>query len=76
MNENYRRILNRIAELENELHEEINRQKQKMNYQIENGKVVFQQKIDDAHQQLKINIIPWLLNSKSKSLLVFLLSTR
>jgi hypothetical protein len=69
MSENYHRILNRIAELENELHEEINRQKQKMNYQIENGKVVFQEKIVDAQQQLKINIIPWLLNSKSKNLL-------
>lgn len=29
MNENYRRILNRIAELENELHEEFNRKSRK-----------------------------------------------
>ena len=57
MNENYHRILNRIEELEDELLEEINRQKQRMNYQIENGKVVFQQKIVDAQKQLnKVNL--------------------
>lgn len=41
MNENYRRILNRIAELEDELQEELHQQ---MENQIENGKVVWQKK--------------------------------
>ena len=69
MNEKYHQILNRIEELEDELFDEIHRQKQRMGYEIENGKVVFQQKMVDAHKQLKTNVIPWLLNSKSKSLL-------
>jgi hypothetical protein len=69
MNENYRRILNRISELEEELQEELNQQKQRMENQIENGKVVFQKRIDHAQKHLKTNVIPWLLNSKTKNLL-------
>lgn len=69
MNENYRRILNRMSELEDELLEELRLQKQRIDSQIENGKVVFQKKIGDAQEQLKTNVIPWLLNSKTKNLL-------
>lgn len=69
MNENYRRILNRIAELEDELEEELHQQKQRMEDQLENGKVVLQKKMVDAQLHLKTNVIPWLLNSKAKNLL-------
>jgi len=69
MNENYRRILNRIAELEDELQEELNQQKHRMENQIENGKVVLQKRMDNAQKHLKTNVIPWLLNSKTKNLL-------
>jgi len=69
MNENYRRILSRIAELEDELEEELHQQKQRMEDQLENGKVVFQKKMVDAQLHLKTNVIPWLLNSKTKNLL-------
>ena len=69
MNENYRRILNRISELEDELQEELNQQKQRMENQIENGKIVLHKKMVDAQEHLKTNVIPWLLNSKTKNLL-------
>jgi hypothetical protein len=69
MNSNYRRIISRIAKLEDELHEELHRQKQRMDNQIENGKVVWQKKMVDAQLNLKTHVIPWLLNSKTKNLL-------
>ncbi len=69
MNENYRRILSRIAKLEDELHEELHKQKQRMDSQIENGKVVFHKTMIDAQMHLKTNVLPWLLNSKTKNLL-------
>jgi len=69
MRENYRRILRLIAELEDELQEELHQQKQQMENQIENGKVVLQQKMLDAQQQVKTNVVPWLLNSKTKNLI-------
>lgn len=69
MNENYRNILNKISALEAELAEELRKQEEKLGYQIEDGKVVFQQKITEAQQKLKTNVLPWLLNSKTKNLL-------
>lgn len=69
MNDNYRRILSRIAELADELQEELDQQKQRMENQIESGKVIFQKKMGDAQQHLKTSVIPWLLNSKTKNIL-------
>ncbi|WP_281557548.1 hypothetical protein [Thalassomonas sp. RHCl1] len=68
MNEKYRRILMRMAELEEELLEELHKQEQRMREQIEDSKVIIQHKVEDVQQELKVHVLPWLLNCKIRNL--------
>ena len=64
-----RQILKQIVALEHQLVREIHKQQQQFSYQIQNGKVVFNSVIQDAHKNFKIGVIPWILGSQWRNLL-------
>ena len=67
MNENIRRILNEISELEEELATVIHEQQERLHYRIEGSKVRFEENLRRIHHQLKAGVFAWLRQSELRN---------
>ena len=56
-------LSNKIAKLERQLLDELDKQQEEFNYKLEGAKVRFENEVEDAHRKLKVSIIPWLCSS-------------
>lgn len=59
MNERMRHLLDQINDLEAQLQSEMNRQKDKLFYQIQGRRIEFEHSIKDAHRKLKMGVFRW-----------------
>lgn len=64
MNEQIRKILSQITELEDDLHKLIQEQQIEFNYRIEGTKVLFEKNIRKAQRQLKTGFFRFIRQSQ------------
>ncbi len=64
MNQEIRRILSRIIELEDELKELLDKQQHELRYRVVGTKVRFEKSIREAHKKLKIGTFRWILRAR------------
>ena len=69
MNEQIRKILSQITELEDDLHKLIQEQQAEFNYRIEGTKVLFEKNIRKAQRQLKTGIFSFILQSQPRNVI-------
>lgn len=69
MNENIRRILSDIAQLEEELAGTIHAQQEQLHYRIEGSKIRFEENLKRVHRELKTGVIAWLRASDIRNVL-------
>lgn len=62
-------LADRIAKLEKQLYEELDRQQEKFSYHFEGTRVRFETEVVEAHRKLKQAIIPWLASSRLRHVL-------
>lgn len=62
-------LADRIARLEQELLEELDKQQEKFHYHLEGTRIRFEQEVEEAHRKLKQAVIPWLLSSRLRHVL-------
>ena len=67
MNENIRRILNEISELEDELATIMHEQQEQLHYRIEGSKIRFEENLRKIHHELKTGVLPWLRKSEARN---------
>lgn len=68
MNENIRRILSEIGELEEELASVIEEQQERLHYRIEGSKIRFEENLRRVHHELKTGVLPWLRKSDIRNI--------
>jgi len=69
MNNRVRQIVEQIAALEEELDAAIEEREQRLRYQIEGRRVVFEQAVRDAHRRVKLGIFHWFLTVRPQNYL-------
>ncbi|HZW25794.1 MAG TPA: hypothetical protein VFF26_09945 [Gallionella sp.] len=69
MNNRVRQIVEQIAALEEELDAAIEEHEQRLRYQIEGKRVVFEQAVRDAHRRVKLGIFRWFLTVRPQNYL-------
>lgn len=69
MNEEIRKLLAQITELEDELHKAIQEQQVELRYVIEGTKVRFEENIRNAHRQLKTGYLRWIRQSQPRNVI-------
>lgn len=69
MNNRVRQIVEQIAALEDELDAAIEEHEQRLRYQIEGKRVVFEQAVRDAHRRVKLGIFRWFLTVRPQNYL-------
>lgn len=69
MNNRVRQIVEQIAALEEELDAAINEREQRLRYQFEGKRVVFEQAVHDAHRRVKLGIFRWFLTVRPQNYL-------
>ena len=69
MNEQIRKILSQITELEDDLHKLIQEQQAEFNYRIEGTKIRFEKNIRKAQRRLKTGIFSFILQSKPRNVI-------
>jgi hypothetical protein len=69
MNNHVRQIVEQIAALEEELDAAIEEHEQRLRYQIEGRRVVFEQAVRDAHRRVKLGIFRWFLTVRPQNYL-------
>jgi hypothetical protein len=62
-------LVNKIARLEDQLEAEMRKQQDEFRYTIEKSRVRFEDAVLEAHRALKVNVLPWLLNSTLRSVI-------
>jgi len=67
MNENIRRILNDISELEEELATVLHEQQERLHYRIEGSKIRFENNLRRIHHELKVGVFAWLRKSELRN---------
>lgn len=67
MNENVRRLLRQIAELEDELTDVLHEQQERLHYRVEGSKVRFEENLRRIHKKMKTGVFRWLLESELRS---------
>lgn len=67
MNENIRRILNEISELEEELSTVLHEQQERLHYRIEGSKIRFEENLRRIHHELKTGVFVWLRKSELRN---------
>lgn len=70
MNEKIDELLSRVRELEDEFERELEAGRTKFNYRISQGRVIFEQGIEEEHRRLKVGLIRFLRNSPFGSLII------
>ena len=69
MNTRITELTNKIARLENQLLDELEKQQEQFSYRLEGTRVRFEAEILEAHRKLKVAVLPWLLSSRVRSVL-------
>lgn len=69
MNNRVRQIVEQIAALEEELKTAVEEHEQRLRYQIEGRRVVFEQVVRDAHRRVKLGIFRWFLTVRPQNYL-------
>lgn len=69
MNNRVRQIVEQIVALEEELDAAIEEHEQRLRYQIEGRRVVFEQAVRDAHRRVKLGIFRWFLTVRPQNYL-------
>jgi hypothetical protein len=67
MNEEIRKLLAQITQLEDELHKALQEQQVELRYVIEGTKVRFEDGIREAHRQLKTGFLRWVSQSQPRN---------
>ena len=69
VNENIRRLLAQISELEEELGEAIQEQQETLFYRLEGTKIQFERNIREAQKKLKTGLLTWLVKSSPRNVI-------
>jgi hypothetical protein len=69
MSERVRQLLEQIKVLEEEIGDELSKQREKLVYQIKGGKIEFERVIRERHKQLRQGLFSWLLTVRPMNLL-------
>jgi hypothetical protein len=69
MNSRITELTNRIASLEQQLLDELEKNQQKFSYTLEGTRVRFTEEIQQAHRKLRQALLPWLFSSRLRSIL-------
>jgi len=69
MNEKINRILDQMAELEDELRSAVHAQESRMFFEIKGKRVEFERTVRDAHRKLKMNFFRWLVTNRPQNLI-------
>ncbi len=67
MNENIRRLLNEISELEDELATIMHEQQERLHYRVEGSKIRFEENLRKIHHDLKTGVFAWLRKSEARN---------
>ena len=67
MNDEIRRLVQQLADLEEELRDRLHEQETRILYTLEGKKVEFERSVQDAHERLRARLLPWLTNSSWRS---------
>lgn len=62
-------LADKIARLENQLLDELERQQEKFRYHLDGTRVRFEIEVEEAHRKLKQAVIPWLLSSRLRHII-------
>jgi len=69
MNENIRKLLNDIAELEEELATVIHDQQERLHYRMEGSRIRFEENLKRVHHDLRTGVVAWLRQSELRNVL-------
>jgi hypothetical protein len=69
MNNRIRQLLLQITALEDELNEAVREQGDRLRYQIEGQRVVFEQNLSEAHRRVKKSLFRWFLDVRPQNYL-------
>ncbi|HXU92466.1 MAG TPA: hypothetical protein VFP33_02295 [Gallionella sp.] len=69
MNNRIRQIVEQIAALEDELNAAVEEHEQRLRYQLEGKRVVFEQAVREAHQRVKLGVFHWFLTVRPQNYL-------
>lgn len=69
MNEKINHLLQKMAELEDELRDAVHQQESRVFFQIKGKRVEFEQTVKQAHQKLKTNVFRWLVTDRPQNLI-------
>ena len=69
MNENIRRILGEISELEEELASLLHEQQEQLHYRIEGSRIRFEENLRRIHHELKTGVFAWLRASELRNVI-------
>ena len=69
MNEKIQKILAQITELEDELEDILQAKQEHILYRLKDGKIRFKQEIEEAHKELKENLLHWFLDSRPRNII-------
>jgi len=69
MNNRIRQILDQITTLEEELQKVVEDQQCRLNYQIKDRRVIFEQTLKTAHRRLKMDVFRWFLTVRPQNFL-------
>ena len=62
-------LTDKIAKLEKQLHDELDKQQERFSYRFEGTRIRFEQEVEEAHRKLKKAILPWLASSRIRNIL-------
>ncbi len=69
MNNRIRQLVDQIAELEEELKAAVEEREQRLRYQVEGRRVVFEQTVREAHQRVRLGVFRWFLTIRPQNYL-------
>ena len=69
MNEDIRKLVLQLAELENELRDKLHEQETRILYKLEGTRVEFESQVRAAHAQLRTHVFTWLAGSQIRNIL-------
>jgi len=69
MNTSITELADKIAKLEKQLYDELDKQQEKFSYQFEGSRIRFEQEVEQAHRKFKQAILPYLLSSTLRNII-------
>ncbi|MDZ7783348.1 MAG: hypothetical protein U5K56_10625 [Halioglobus sp.] len=68
MNDDIRRLVHELADLEEELREKLHQQETRVLYKLEGTRVEFETSVRQAHETMRTNVLAWLKGSSWRNL--------